>query len=86
MDDRERVLPVVKLLFIKGIVLLGFDLSLPPLPKRDHGIEGLPLLDRLPFGLVVLGGVLGFVLHPVVLDLHNDGIADIVGVLFNQLL
>ena len=82
----QGILPVAVLLLIELVVLLRGDLALGPLPQGHHGVEGLPLLHCLPLGLVVLSGVGGLLLLTVVLHLHHDGIADIVGVFFDQLL
>ena len=86
VDDGEGVLPVAELLLVESVVLLGLDLGLLPLPQGHHRVEGLPLLHRLPLRLVVLGGVLRLVLLAVVLHLHDNGVADIVGVFFDKLL
>ena len=86
VDDGQGVLPVHELLFVEAVVLLVGDLGLGPLPQGDHGVDGLPLLHRLPLGLVVVPGVLGLGLLAVVLHLHDDGVADVVGVLLDELL
>ena len=86
VDHRQGVLPVHELLLIKGVVLLGGHLGLLSLPQGDHGVDGLPLLHRLPLGLVVLARVGGLLLLAVVLHLHHDRVADVIRVLFDQLL
>ena len=86
VDHRQGVLPVHELLLIEGVVLLGGHLGLLPLPQGDHGVDGLPLLHRLPLGLVVVPRVGGLLLLAVVLHLHHDGVADVIGVLFDQFL
>ena len=86
VDHGQGVLPVPKFLLVEGVVLLRLHFALLPLPQGHHGVEGLPLLHCLPLGLVVLSGVGGLLLLTVVLHLHHDGIADIVGVFFDQLL
>ena len=86
VDDGQGVLPVAEFLLIEGVVLLRLHLGLLPLPQGDHGVESFPLLDGLPFRFVVLGGVSGLVLPPIVLYLHDNGIADIVGVFLDKLL
>ena len=86
VDNGQGVLPIAELFLVEGVVLLGLHLGLLPLPQGDHGVDGLPLLDGLPLGLIVVTGVLGLGLLAVVLHLHNNGVADIVGVLFDQLL
>ena len=86
VDDGQGVLPVVELLLVEGVVLLGLYLGLLALPQGDLGVDGLPLLHRLPLGLIVLPGIGGLGLLAVVLHLHGDGIADIVGVFLDELL
>ena len=86
VDNGQGVLPVHELLFVEVVVLLGLDLSLGTLPQGHHGVDGLPLLHGLPLGLIVLAGVGGLLLLAVVLHLHDDGVADIIGVLFDEFL
>ena len=86
VDDGQGVLPVAELLLVEGVVLLGLYLGLLALPQGDLGVDGLPLLHRLPLGLIVVPGVGGLGLLAVVLHLHGNGIADIVGVFLDKLL
>ena len=86
VDDGQGVLPVVELLLVEGVIFLRGDLGLLPLPQRNLGVDGLPLLHRLPLGLIVVPGVGGLGLLAVVLHLHGDGVADIVGVFLDELL
>ena len=86
VDDGQGILPVHELLFVEAVILLGLDLSLGTLPKRHHGVDGLPLLHGLPLGLIVLAGIGRLLLLAVVLYLHHDGVADVIGVLFDEFL
>ena len=84
MDGQQGVLPVAKLGLIELVVLLVLDLALGALPDGDHGVDGLPLLDRLVLRLVVLAGVLRLGLGLAVLHLHADGVADVVRIFLNE--
>ena len=86
VNDGQGVLPVHELLLVEAVVLLVGDLGLGALPQGNHGVDSLPLLHRLPLGLVVVPGVLRLGLLAVVLHLHDDGVADVVGVLLDELL
>lgn len=55
----QGILPVAVLLLIELVVLLRGDLALGPLPQGYHGVEGLPLVEVLPLGLIVVAGILG---------------------------
>ena len=82
-DGGQGGLPVAELLAVEAVVLLLLHLGAGALPQGHHGVNGLFLHHRLPLGLVIVPGVLRPRLLPVVLHLHADGVADIVGVLFN---
>ena len=77
MNDRQRVFKVVELLFVEAIVFLVRDVLFRLLPDGDHRVERPILDDRLIFRLV---RVLRALLEPLALDIHLDGIADVVGV------
>ena len=83
-DGGQGGLPVAKLLPVEAVVLFLLHLGTGALPQGHHGVDGLFLHHRLPLGLVVVRGILRLLLLPVVLHLHADGVADIVGILFNQ--
>ena len=84
VDHSQGILPVAIVLLIEGVVLLRSHLALGPLPQRHHGVEGLPLVIILPFGLIVLTGVGGALLLAGLVHEHLDGVVDIVGVLLHQ--
>ena len=84
VDGQQGILPVAELGLVEVVVLLLGDLALGPLPDGDHGVDGLPLLHLLVLGLVVLPSVLGLGLGTAVLHLHADGVADVVGVLLDE--
>ena len=81
MNGAQGLGVVHKLFTVEPVVLLVGHILLGPLPQRDHGVEGVNL--HITFILrLVLGG---FLFLPGFADLHTDGVADIVGVLFHQL-
>ena len=81
MDDTQRLFKIIELLTVEAVILLLGDVLFVLLPDRNHGIERLHLADGLIFGLV---GVLGLLGRTRGLDLHADGIADIVGILTHK--
>ena len=80
VDDPQGLVVIEKLLPVEGLVLLIGDILLGALPDGHHGVQGLQLGVGLILGLV-LGAVL---LLPGLLHLHDDGVADVVGVFLHQ--
>ena len=73
---------IVKELFlIELVVFLVAHLALAALPQGHHAVDGLHFLDVLVLGLVVGAALLAAVGR----HLHLDGVADIVGILADQL-
>ena len=72
---------VIELFTVEGIVLLLSDILLGTLPDGHHGVEGFHVGISLVFGLV-----LGAALLPAgLLHLHDNGVADVVGILLHQI-
>ena len=80
------LLIVKELLPVEGVILLIGHVFFVPLPQGDHGVEGIHLGVLLVLrGLVLLFLLLRLLLGAGLGDLHADGVADIIGVLPNQL-
>ena len=71
---RKRRVVIVELILIELVVVLVLQLALGLLPDRRHAVEGLG--DDLLFVLV-----LAAFLELLMLNIHLDGVADIVGIL-----
>ena len=79
---RAGVLPVVILLFIESDAVFVGDIASAALPDRHHGVDGLVLGDHLivifrAAVVVLLAGLEALLM----LHIHLDGPADIVGIL-----
>ena len=79
VDMRERLVVVVELVLVELVVFLVGELGFGFLPDRGHAVEGLG--DYLLFVLV-----LAALFQLFVLNVHLDGVADIVAVLLYKLL
>ena len=75
---RQRLVVVVELVFIELVVILVLQLGLGLLPDRRHAVEGFG--DDLLFVLV-----LAALFELLMLNVHFDRVADIVGVLADKL-
>ena len=85
MDDLLRIGEVHELVFIEAVVLLCRDIVLVSLPQRHHRVERLGLDDGLIFRLGIF--IRMFFLDTfLLLDLHADRIADVIGILADQAL
>ena len=76
---RKRRVVIIELILIELVVVLVLQLALGLLPDRRHAVEGLG--DDLLFVLV-----LAAFLELLMLNIHLDGVADIVGILAHKLL
>ena len=77
MDPAQGLLVVEELFPVECVILRIGHIVLAPLPDGHHGVQGLHLgVGFVLVGIFLLAG-LG--------DLHTDGIADIIGILTDQL-
>ena len=81
MDHPQRLIVVVELIPVEGVILLLGDILLVLLPDGHHGVQCHHFGIGFILGLV-LGGIL---LLPGLLHLHADGVADVVGILGDQI-
>ena len=83
-DHLQGLLPVVEFFLVEGPQLLVADFGTGLLPDGGHAVEGF----GLEYGLVlrVLAVHAGALFHLGVLHFHENGIADVVGILLHQLL
>ena len=84
-DDGERIVVVVEVLLVERDALLVRRLLAAALPDRHHGVDGLfdEAVFHLHLRLAVFVELAGFD-HLVVLDLHDDRPADVVGILAHE--
>ena len=87
VDHFQGLGVVEELLPIEIVVLLLGDVLLGTLPDGHHGVQGfhflvLLVLRLLLFGILALSG--GFLHGTGLGDLHPDGVADVVGILADQ--
>ena len=80
MNHPQGLIVVEELLPVEGFILLLGHILLCPLPDGHHGVQGFHLGVGLILGLVLVAALL----HPGLLHLHADGVADIVGILPHQ--
>ena len=80
VDHPQGLVVVVELILIEGVIFFLGHVLLILLPQGDHGVEGGHLGVAFVFGLI-LGRIL---LLPGLLHLHADGVADVVGILGDQ--
>ena len=81
MDHPQRLIVVVELIPVEGVILLLGDILLVLLPDGHHGVQCHHFGIGFILGLI-LGGIL---LLPGLLHLHADGVADVVGILGDQI-
>ena len=80
MDDPQGLVEVVELIPVEGVVFLFGHVLLVLLPQGYHGVQGL----HLGIGFVLRLVLRGILLLPGLLHLHADGVADVVGILGDE--
>ena len=77
VDDPRRILVIHEFILVKGVVFLRLDLAFVFAPDRHHAVDGFGLGDGFVFALFALDRTAGF-------HIHADGVADVVGIFFDQ--